>query len=193
MNEYLYCSKYNNAHKFFFNKYIIKFLILVVVTLILLIILKTNKSFRSVFYKNIYEKHFSFVSINNYYQKLFGNPIPFSDFFTDSDKTVFSEKIKYDAVTKYYDGYSFTVNNNLLVPVIETGMVIFIGEKENLGNTIIIEQIDGTEVWYGNITDINVKMYDYIEKGSVLGNTISDKLYLVFKKDGESISYEKYL
>ena len=38
----------------------------------------------------------------------------------------------------------------------------------------------------------NVKLYDYVEAGSLLG--IADKeLYLVYKLDGMVIPYEKYL
>ena len=196
MDDFLISKKNINSNSKkinFFSKKIIKFLVLIIVTLLLLITLKVSVKFRSVFYKNIYERHFSFATINNYYQKLFGNPIPFNDFFKDKTKTVFNEKINYKALSKYYDGISLVVEKNMLVPVLETGMVVYVGQKENFGNTVIIEQIDGTDVWYGNLSNLNVKMYDYIEKGSVLANTKDDKLYLVFKQDGENISYEKYL
>ena len=106
---------------------------------------------------------------------------------------VFSEKIKYNTISKYYDGVSLSVSNNLLVPILESGMVVFVGEKENYGSTVIVEGVDGVDVWYGNLENINVQMYDFVEKGSALASTSSDKLYLVFKKDGENIDYEKYL
>ena len=54
-----------------------------------------------------------------------------------------------------------------MVPILESGIVLYIGEKENYGQTIIIEQIDGVEVYYSNINS-NVKLYDYIEKGNLL-------------------------
>jgi len=39
---------------------------------------------------------------------------------------------------------------------------------------------------------MNVKLYDYVEAGSLLG--IADKkLFLVYKEEGNVISYEKYL
>ena len=53
------------------------------------------------------------------------------------------------------------VEKNLLVPVLESGMVIFVGEKDNYGSTVIIEQVDGIECWYGNVTNLNVKFITY--------------------------------
>lgn len=43
------------------------------------------------------------------------------------------------------------VSNNYLVPTLESGIVVFMGEKEGYGKTIIIEQINGIDVWYSNI------------------------------------------
>ena len=197
MDEYLVSKKFkkeqSSISSSFFRKYIIKFLVLVILTLTCLITLKVSNKFKTIFYKNIYDNHFSFASINNYYQKVFGSPIPFKDLFKDNTEMVFSEKIKYSTVSQYYDGVSLGVAKNLLVPIIENGMVVFVGEKDNYGKTVIVEQVDGVDVWYGNLENINVKMYDYVEKGFALGNTSSDKLYLVFKKDGENYDYEKYL
>lgn len=197
MDEYLVSKKFKKEQvgipSSFFRKYIIKFLILVILTLTCLITLKVSNKFKTIFYKNIYDNHFSFAFVNNYYQKIFGSPIPFKDLFKDNTDMVFSEKIKYSTISKYYDGVALSVTNNLLVPILENGMVVFVGEKENYGNTVIIEGVDGVDVWYGNLENINVKMYDYVEKGHALANTSSDKLFLVFKKDGENYDYEKYL
>ena len=197
MDDYLVSKRYSKIeHRIpssFFRKYVIKFLILVILTLILLITLRLNNKFKTLFYKNIYDNNFSFATINNYYQKIFGSPIPFKDLFKDNSEMVFSEKIKYSTVSKFYDGISLGVSKNLMVPILESGMVVFVGEKENYGNTVIVEGVSGVDVWYGNLENINVKMYDYVEKGTALANTSSDKLYLVFKKDGENIDYEKYL
>ena len=51
---------------------------------------------------------------------------------------------------------------------------------------------NGVEVWYGNIDNENVKMYDYISKGSLIGET-NENLYLVFMKDGKILDYEDYI
>lgn len=198
MDEYLRPKKYkrivdSKKNNSFFGKYILKTLILVVLTLCTLIILKSNTKFKTIFYKEVYDTHFSFAKVNDAYKNLFGSPIPFVDLLENKTSMVFNEKIKYNTLSKYYDGVVLNVDSNLNVPVIESGMVVFVGEKENFGNTIIIEQVDGTDVWYGNMTNINVKMYDFVEKGSILGNVIDNNLYLVFYKDDKIVDYKEYL
>ena len=80
-----------------------------------------------------------------------------------------------------------------MIPTLESGVIVFIGEKEEYGKTIIIEQINGIEVFYANIEPINLKLYDYIEKGSLLGEAKNNKLYLVFSKDGKYLNYKDYI
>lgn len=80
-----------------------------------------------------------------------------------------------------------------MVPSIESGIVVYIGEKKDYGNTIVIEQINGIDVFYSNIEIPNIKLYDYIEKGEYLGQTKTEKLYMVFQKDGEIINYDEYI
>lgn len=171
--------------------YINQILITSLLTVITLIVLKSNIKVKEIFYEQIYQKNISFAVINNWYQNKFGSPIPFSNLLEEKTEAVFQEKITYSSKEKYEDGVKLTVNSNYLVPSMETGMVIFVGEKENYGNTVIIEQVNGIEVWYSNIKS-SVKIYDYIEKGSLIGEA-DGTLYLVFKKDGNILNYEDYI
>ena len=182
---------HKNNKSSFFN--LTKFLILVCLTLVVLIGLKKNLKFKTLFYEKVYDDHFTFAKVNKAYKDIFGSPIPFEDFFKENVTPVFNEKLQYSVASKYYDGVNLEVSENLLVPVIESGMVVFIGEKENYGNTVIIEQIDGTDVWYGNVINLNLKLYDYVEKGTILGNADGKNLYLVFKEDGKTVEYTKYV
>ena len=63
---------------------------------------------------------------------------------------------------------------------------------DNYNNTIIIEGIDGVDIWYGNIKNNNVKLYDYVNRGEFLGEVNDNKLYLVFEKNKEYLSFEDY-
>ena len=174
-------------------KHINRLLITVVFTLITLILLKGNSQFRNLFYKHVFDTNFSFAKINETYQKYFGSPIPFKDLFIDKTTPVFDEKLKYHEVNKYKDGARLIVDTNYLVPTIGKGIVIFIGDKDEYKNTVIIQQSDGLDVWYSNINNINVKLYDYVKEGSLIGETIDNNLYLVFKKDGTILDYKEYI
>ena len=170
-----------------------KFLITVIITLVTLIILKSNNKLKTSFYNKVYDDNISFATINKWYEKYFGASIPFKDLLDKETKTVFNEKLKYTKKTKHLDGVKLSVDENYLVPILESGMVVYIGQKEGYGNTVIIQQVNGIDVWYGNINTANVKLYDYVEKGNLLGDVNDKSLYLVFKKDGKALSYEEHL
>jgi len=80
-----------------------------------------------------------------------------------------------------------------LVPVIESGIVVFMGNKDNYGNVIIVQQVNGIDIWYVGVENSNIKMYDYIEKGSLLGEAINNEIYLYYQKGGEFLDYKEYL
>ena len=40
---------------------------------------------------------------------------------------------------------------------------------------------------------INVSMYEYVEKGDLLGEVSTTELYLLFKKNGEILDYKEYI
>ena len=168
-------------------KWLFKTSIVVVITLIILISIKTNNKIKNYIYDHVYNDSISFAYINKVYKKYFGNNDLLESKITT--KPVFNEKLIYDSKEKYKDGLKIVVNDNYLVPSLEEGLVIFTGTKDGYGNVVIISQVDGVDVWYGNLNNINVKLYDYINKGSLIGNC-NDYLYLVFKKDGKILNYE---
>ena len=141
----------------------------------------------------MYETNFSFASINKAYKKIFGSPIPFSEFVKEPVQPTFKEQLVYQEKEPYQDGVKLLVEEHYLVPVKNSGLVVFIGEKEGYGKTVIIQQMDGIDLWYGGLEEINVKLYDYVEEGSLLGETTEENLYLVFKKEGNTLNYEEYL
>lgn len=169
----------------------IRFLILVVITIITLLTLKFSPSFKTVFYKYVYNDNISFAMINNWYQSKFGSPLPFSKWF-DDHLPVFNEQLKYTEASIYKDGVRLTVGLEYLVPTLDSGIVVFTGEKEGYGKTVIIEQANGVAVWYSNLKEINVKLYDYLSKGNLVG-LVDNDLYLVFYKDGEALNYQDYI
>lgn len=179
--------------KNFWFKQLSKFSITIILVLSTLICLKANPNLKKSFYENVYEKNISFASINAVYEKYAGSPLPFNKYFQDNLKPVFNEKLEYTEAHKYLDGVRLAVQDSYLVPVLDSGLVIFIGQKENYGNTVIVQQANGVDVWYCNIDNVTVSMYDYIEKGSLVGEVTGKEIYLVFKKDGEILKYEDYI
>lgn len=167
-----------------------KLLISIVITLVILILIKSSSGFKNNFYKEVYNNNISFVKLKEVYNKYIGDFGIFDKVV--KTETVFNEKLNYKKSEKYQDGVKLEVENNYLVPIEESGIVVFIGEKEGYGNTVIIQRIDGIDEWYGNISNVNVKLYDYVKKNTLLGEA-NNNLYLVYKKDGNVLNYEEYL
>ncbi len=171
---------------------ILRCMALVAIFLIMAIFYRSNQVFKDYIVTNVYTNNLKFTKIKNIYNKYLGGIVPLEKI----DKNiipVFKEELDYSNPTKYYDGVSLEVVNQYLVPVISSGMVVYIGEKENYNNTIIVEGVDGVDIWYGNMESINVSLYDYIEEGKLLGKTKDNHLYLVYEKDNKYLDYSNYL
>ena len=169
-----------------------KFFICIIILLSLLVFLKYDKNGKQIIYKYLYENNITLPSINEWYKKHFGDITPFQNLVKDNTKLVFNEHLVYENVSVYKNGVQLYVDKNYLIPIIESGIVVFIGNKDDYGKTVIIEQTDGVLVWYGNVDNINVSLYDYVSKGEYLAEA-NDSFYMVFQKDGKYIKYEDYL
>lgn len=164
-------------------KFISKLFIVTIITLFSLILIKSSKRIKKLVYNYVYSDNISFSKINSLYKKYLGsNTLLDSKLITP----VFNEQLEYSSKERYKDGLVLSVEDEYLVPSLNNGLVIFVGKKEEYGNVVIVEGLDGVNIWYGNISNVNVKLYDYIDKGSLIGNCNS-KLYLVYKKDGKAI------
>lgn len=193
MNNYKFASKYvkkkeNNRFIRFINKILILFLLF----LIGLIIMKFDKNGDNVIHNYLNEKNINFAYFNNLYKKYFGDILPFESVVSKNNMEVFNEDISYNSANKYVDGVSLDVGENYLVPIMNDGVVVFSGEKEDYGKTVIIQQSDGILVWYGNLSSVNVNIYDYVNKGEFLGE-VSNNLYLVFQGEDGFLDYKKYI
>lgn len=168
-------------------KWLSKVCLVAIITLGLLIVIKHNSKVKNTIYDYVYNDNISFAYINKIYKKYLGSNTLFDN--TLNTKPVFNEKLIYSNKEKIEEGLKLSVEDNYLVPNLESGLVIFTGTKENYGNVVIVETVDGIDIWYGNLSNINVKLYDYIDKGSLIGNC-DNTLYLIHKKDGEILDYE---
>ncbi len=171
---------------------IFRILAVVVIFLLLAITLKKDPTYKDKIASTIYEENISFAKIKKFYTKYLGGIVPLEQVI-ENTTPVFNENLEYVNSSIYHDGVSLEVESNYLIPILEEGMVVYIGEKENYGNVVIIEGLDGISIWYGNLNRTAVKLYDYVEAGTYLGETIDNKLYIVYSKDNKFLDYKDYL
>lgn len=184
-------KKEKNKKKNFLMSFFNKILVCIILVIICLIMMKTNSNFKEFVSEKIFKDNISFAYLNNLYNKYFGNILP--SYKNLDTEVVFNEKLEYFEYNKYLDGYKLSVTTSYLVPIIESGIVVYIGNIDNYGESVIIEGIDGVDIWYSNLENISVKLYDYVNSGDYLGEVKGEDLYLVFEKNQEYLKFEDYI
>lgn len=184
-------QKEKNKKKNFLMSFFNKILVCIILVIICLIMMKTNSNFKEFVSEKIFKDNISFAYLNNLYNKYFGSILP--SYKNSDTEVVFNEKLEYFEYNKYLDGYKLSVTTSYLVPIIESGIVVYIGNIDNYGESVIIEGIDGVDIWYSNLENISVKLYDYVNSGDYLGEVKGEDLYLVFEKNQEYLKFEDYI
>ncbi len=193
MDDYLNSAKMRRKNSFSVKKVnlkpvISKFLLAIIFFLVSVIFTNMSDKNLLLYKEYVLTESMPFTKIKGWYEDLFGEVLPNSD----NNKMVMSGHLVYKSIDKYLDGEVLTLNNNTLINNLTSGIVVYSGEKEGYGNTVIVQSVDGADIWYGNITNVSVKLYDYVEKDKLIGEVNGDKLYLVIKKDNNFIKYEDY-
>ena len=179
----------NNNPKKMITQFINKLLISIIILLSCLIVNKKNPTLMNKVKKYVFEENINFTKIKKEYNKYFGKYIGEDN----NIEEVFTEKLEYKSKSLYKDGVKLEVSDGYLIPALESGIVTFMGEKEEYGYTIIIEQVNGINVWYSNINPKDIKMYDYIKKGDLIGECKGKNLFLLFEGKGKFLDYKKYI
>lgn len=181
--------------------FIMKLLIASCLVLIVAIIHKNNeppfqKAQETV--KNLMETEFQFAAVSKWYEEQFGDPIailsPLSNEKSATEGLQYAVPASGKVLESFKDnGQGITVETtNKQVEAMNEGFVIEVGKMEDTGLTVILQHADGTETWYGNLKDVNVALYDFVELGETIGQVNqSDKdqgtYYFAIKKGDQFI------
>ena len=195
MDELALIAKRHQARKYKSNKddkkvskIFSKILLSIIFILISCIYIHLDKNNLAKYQKFVFTDNLTFAKINDAYHKFFGSLFP--SVVNNEESIVANNEVSLNEITEYQDGYK--IKSSSPISVLESGIIVYLDEKEGYGKTAIIQGINGYDIWYGNLTDESVKLYDYVEKGSILGNCLDGFYYNVFYKDGNKISYEEY-
>ena len=148
---------------------------------------------------------FQFASISSWYESTFGKPIAFLPQKEEPTETVdepyalpVSAKITQTFETNG-EGIIVETGKGSMVEAINDGLVIFAGEKEGIGKTVIIQHKNKSESWYGQLESFNVALYDPVKKGMQIGQMTRSEdgskgtFYLAVKEKGEFVDPKKVI
>ena len=190
INKITHRNNYKKSNKYIRNL-ITRILISLIIFISIGIIIKIDIRNKDYINKYIYNDSIKFTKINNWYQNKFGKLIPKN---TINTELVFkNDNIYKNNYEKYYDGIKINDLKDNPVSILYGGIVVYIGNKDNYNNTVIIQGNDGIDYWYGNIDNISINLYDYLDKDTIIGNAKGDYIYLVLEKEGKYLNYEEYL
>ncbi|MBR3162217.1 MAG: peptidoglycan DD-metalloendopeptidase family protein [Bacilli bacterium] len=170
--------------------FILKLLISIIIFLILGILCKVDDKYKNKINYYLFENSFNFNSVYNFYNKYLGG----TSFYEKRNTLhpVFYEELKYNKIEKYKQGIKLEVTKNYLIPAIKKGTVINIKNHKYYNNTIIINTDNNINIWYGNICNPFVKIYDHLDKGKYIGQSCQNYIYIIYEKNGKYLDYKKY-
>ncbi|WP_100488712.1 M23 family metallopeptidase [Sporolactobacillus pectinivorans] len=149
-------------------------------------------------------QEFQFAAVSSWYEKNFGNPISFlpvpgvqnsgkstgtqGTSTTQNHDPNFAEPVSGQVTDPYStktNGVTVKTSSHSAVKAVKDGLVVFVGKKANTGVTVIIQHKGNDESWYGKLDKTNVKVYDEVKQGQVIGTTSGGKngtFYFALKK-----------
>ncbi len=132
-------------------------------------------------------KEFQFAEMQNLYQKYVGGSPAFLPAFsgkTDNEGNWVAPvsgkvTLPFDEKRK---GIVLATPQSARVVAVQEGWIQFTGNKDGLGNTVIIQHANGKETWYGWLEEIGVKEKNWVKKGQQIGKVknMDNQSYLYF-------------
>lgn len=165
--------------------------LLILVVLFILTIIALRYDIAKEFIKNeLLSNDFPYNKIKTIYNKYLGEVLPVMN-IGSNEQAVFYEKIEYSSIEDYNDFIMLNVEYNYQVPAFCDGVVVFIGNKDEYKDLVIVNSND-IYIYYFNI-NAKVSLYDEIKKGEYVGFTKNDKLYLSFTKNNKVLDYKEFI
>ncbi|MGP7816834.1 peptidoglycan DD-metalloendopeptidase family protein [Niallia sp. 01092] len=124
-------------------------------------------------------QEFNFAGVSKWYENQFGKPLAFLPSDMDgksNNETNHLQQYALSASGKILEDFkengqrvAIETGSDTTVQAMNEGTVVFAGEKEGFGNTVVIQHSDKSESWYGNLKEIDVKIYDTLKQGDKVG------------------------
>lgn len=135
---------------------------------------------------------FPFAKVNSWYRDVFGSPLAFSpqpvDLPEEHQEAVMP--VTGDIIETFQTngtGVKISPGKETDIVAHHEGVVVFAGRNPDTGRTIVVQHADGTNSSYGNLTDIDVHLYQYVTANERIGTFAptesSDAVYFSLEKD----------
>lgn len=150
--------------------------------------------------KDVMESEFQFASVSKWYEDTFGKPLVFlpnQNKDNEEDKQGGYALPANAVIVEEFDndnqGVTIQTSMNEPVRAIDEGLVTFSGNLDGYGNLVRVQLPDKSEIWYGQLSEIKVHVYQSVKAGDVIGIVSNNEggttgeFYIAIKKDEKFI------
>lgn len=176
-------SKQPTKRSFFQSSFFYQFFGSVVLFFASVIILKGNIPIMKqseTWVRNAYEEHLPFASMHDWYVQHLGIPlalVPQTETVSTIEEESIHMPLQGEVIESFHDngtGIYIKPEEKSYVQAVNKGVVIFAGNKEETGQTIIIQHADRTETTYGHLSSIDVHLYKTVATDEFIGTIDPD-------------------
>ncbi|WP_042223337.1 M23 family metallopeptidase [Oceanobacillus manasiensis] len=120
-------------------------------------------------------EEFPFAKVNQWYQESFGTPLALPP-NRDTSESVTEGALALPVsgnVTESFQangtGIKIAPENTSAVSALHDGVVVFAGNDSNTNKTVKIQHADGSVSTYGELSDLNVHLYQFVKNNQAIG------------------------
>lgn len=136
-----------------------------------------------------------FARMHLWYQNTFGTPLAFSPKQAEEASAVPAALPVSGSVSESFQengtGVMIMPKETAGVSALEDGVVVFAGNDRETGKTVIMQHADGSKSTYGNLSSVDVHIYELVTAGSQLGGFSPDSgeetVYFSIEKDRQYV------
>ncbi|MCA0992554.1 M23 family metallopeptidase [Pseudalkalibacillus hwajinpoensis] len=145
---------------------------------------------------NMMAEEFQFASVKDWYEGNFGNPVALFPTSPETNSDAEAPVYALPASGKVLENFETTGKGIMVetvlssgVEAIDAGVVTYAGDKEGIGQTVVLQHTDGSESWYGMLDSIDVSLYDFVQTKDQLGSVSNSEdgktgtFYFAIKKN----------
>ncbi|MFD2705159.1 peptidoglycan DD-metalloendopeptidase family protein [Salibacterium lacus] len=157
------------------------------------------------FVESSFQEEFPFASVTAWYEERFGSPVAFLPDAGNEANTASSDPSAEEpdpaavpvsgTVTESFSengkGVVLETGSGSEIEAVNGGLVIHTGPHEDWDLAVGVQHYEGGESWYGLLDQVDVKLYDHVAGGDVLGKVESGegsgRYALAVKQDGQYV------
>ncbi|WP_010531122.1 M23 family metallopeptidase [Lentibacillus jeotgali] len=143
---------------------------------------------------NTLTEEFPFASVNQWYQETFGAPMAISSSQSPDQGEALAFPVN-GSVSETFQvngtGIKLAPEQETAVSALQGGVVTFAGNDQETGKTVVVQHADNSETVYGNLSSIDVHLYQFINRGQKLGiftpDTNNKNVYFAIEKNNSYV------